>query len=278
MIITCPSCLTKFSLEEDRIPEEGAKARCSKCQWVFPIQRPEERGKDFPSPDFSSEETPDQIEEGKVGNELPRRKSVRRRFPSLGFLVVLIILGAVSYGVYEYKEKIWQWRPDQFSLSNLRHLLGLRQETEGLISLENLRGTYVDSVGQNRLFVVEGMAVNNYREHRSFIKVKGILLDAHGKKVQEKTVYCGNILSEKDFKELSREAIERSLSSQFGTSMSNVNLPPQKAIPFMIVFADPLSGGAAEKSPPEAGGKAAEASPSPSDFSVEVVSSQRGSK
>jgi predicted Zn finger-like uncharacterized protein len=278
MIITCPSCFTKFSLEEDRIPERGAKARCSKCQWIFLVQKPEESEKDFSSPDVSSEEIPDQIEEGKVETEFHRRKNVRRRFPSLGFLVVLIILGAGSYGVYEYKDKIWQWRPDQFSLPNLRQLVGLREETEGLISLENLRGTYVDTVGLNRIFVVEGLAVNNYRERRSFIKVKGILLDAHGKKVQEKTVYCGNILAEKDFKELSREAIEKSLSSQFGTSMSNVNISPKKAIPFMIVFTDPLSGGPAEKSAPEAAGKAGEASPGPSDFSVEVVSSQRGSK
>ncbi len=278
MIITCPACFTKFALDENRIPEGGAKARCSKCQWIFLVQRPGDAEQKFPSPDISSEKILDKIEDEKMAAELPQRKRVRRRFPSLSFLFLLLILGAVFYGVFEFGDKIWQWRPEKFSLSSLKQLLGLREETEGLITLENLRGTYTDSIGLNRIFVVEGQAVNNYKKTRSFIKVKGILLDAHGRKVQEKTAYCGNILSEKDLKELSREAIEKSLASQFGTSMSNVNVLPKKAVPFMIVFPDPLPGGSAEKPTPEPEGKVGEAPPSPSDFSVEVVSSQRGSK
>ena len=40
MIVTCASCLTKFSLDESRIPEQGAKVRCSRCQHVFHIVPP----------------------------------------------------------------------------------------------------------------------------------------------------------------------------------------------------------------------------------------------
>ncbi len=35
MIITCASCFTKFRLDDSKIPEKGAKVRCSKCQHVF---------------------------------------------------------------------------------------------------------------------------------------------------------------------------------------------------------------------------------------------------
>ena len=40
MIITCASCLTKFNLEESRIPLRGAKVRCSRCHHVFYVVPP----------------------------------------------------------------------------------------------------------------------------------------------------------------------------------------------------------------------------------------------
>jgi predicted Zn finger-like uncharacterized protein len=44
MIVTCASCLTKFNLEESRIPARGAKVRCSRCRHVFyVVSSPESR-------------------------------------------------------------------------------------------------------------------------------------------------------------------------------------------------------------------------------------------
>jgi len=42
MIVTCASCMTKFSLDESKIPAKGAKVRCSKCQHVFFVTPPTE--------------------------------------------------------------------------------------------------------------------------------------------------------------------------------------------------------------------------------------------
>jgi predicted Zn finger-like uncharacterized protein len=53
MIITCASCLTKFSLDDSKIPPQGAKVRCSRCQHVFQVVLPspmdEETVEDFES-------------------------------------------------------------------------------------------------------------------------------------------------------------------------------------------------------------------------------------
>jgi predicted Zn finger-like uncharacterized protein len=35
MIITCASCLTKFNLDDSKIPSKGAKVRCSRCKHIF---------------------------------------------------------------------------------------------------------------------------------------------------------------------------------------------------------------------------------------------------
>ncbi|HSR10044.1 MAG TPA: hypothetical protein VLS90_01265, partial [Thermodesulfobacteriota bacterium] len=89
-------------------------------------------------------------------------------------------------------------------------------------------------------------------------------------RVKEKEAYCGNILSEKDLKEMSLASIEKSLSSQFGISFSNLNILPNKGVPFMVVFPDL----AADRLP----GTPGEAAPKLSDFTVEITGSQKGTK
>jgi predicted Zn finger-like uncharacterized protein len=42
MIITCASCLTKFNLDDSRIPAEGIKVRCSRCKHIFFVVPPPE--------------------------------------------------------------------------------------------------------------------------------------------------------------------------------------------------------------------------------------------
>jgi predicted Zn finger-like uncharacterized protein len=42
MIVTCASCLTKFNLDESKIPAKGAKVRCSRCHHVFLVTPPQE--------------------------------------------------------------------------------------------------------------------------------------------------------------------------------------------------------------------------------------------
>ncbi len=41
MIITCEKCDTRFKLDDDRIPAEGVKVRCSRCKHAFLAQKPE---------------------------------------------------------------------------------------------------------------------------------------------------------------------------------------------------------------------------------------------
>ena len=42
MIVTCASCLTKFNLDDSRIPVKGVKVRCSRCKHVFYVVPPPE--------------------------------------------------------------------------------------------------------------------------------------------------------------------------------------------------------------------------------------------
>ena len=76
MIITCASCLTKFNLDDSKIPAQGTKVRCSRCKHVFMVvpspRAAAEVGEDFES--FAKEHE-DLLEPG-GGREEP---SVSRR-------------------------------------------------------------------------------------------------------------------------------------------------------------------------------------------------------
>jgi hypothetical protein len=192
-----------------------------------------------------------------------------KRRPVSRVLLLVLVLSLLLAGVWALRDKNPYLRQAELFLAALRESLGLTDSSPASISLENLRGYYSENLHAKWVFVVEGQAVNQWNETRSFLKVKGTLLDARGRKVEEKTAFCGNILGEKDLREMTRESIQKSLSSQFGVSFSNVNLPPRKSVPFMVVFTD------FSQNDPE---KNSGISPSLSDFSVEVISSKKGSK
>jgi len=285
MIVTCPECLTKFRLEEERIPEGGARARCSKCQHLFQVQKPAPPEESF----FSRGEFPGEFSGLEQDKGLFRSLIFRWKWAVLGLIVIGIVGGVILY-LGSAKEKPFSWigpylsqkaatlKKTSFSIPFLKKYFGMGDQAEGFFSLEKVRGYYVENNNLSKIFVVEGEAVNHWKESRSFTKVKGTLLDSKGNKVREQEACCGNVLSEKDLKEMSRGAIEKSLSSQFGMSFSNVNILPNKSVPFMIAFLDLPPEGPQGQSPPAVTGKAGEAAPGLSDFTVEVTGSQRGSK
>ena len=280
MIITCSACLTKFNLNDDRIPEGGAKVRCSKCRHVFSVEKsspveqisPPDKTPPSTNPEPFSPRIPGKIEMP------PRKKPPAGRFPSAAVMILIILIAAgMGYGAFltwknpEISQKIGS------SFSTFNRYFGLSDERAGFIALEKVKGYYLENKRQTRVFVIEGQAVNRWKGPRSLIKVKGALMDAQGEKVEEKTSYCGNILLEEDLKAFSREAIIKSLSSQFGETFSNVNIPPGKSVPFMIVFTDFSAGGMTSRAGQQPAAKPGEGSLGISDFLVEVVSSQKGS-
>jgi predicted Zn finger-like uncharacterized protein len=76
MIVTCASCLTKFSLDESKIPIQGAKVRCSRCQHVFHVVPPLETSEEEVVENFESfaKSHEDVIEPGLKPTRVPPSK------------------------------------------------------------------------------------------------------------------------------------------------------------------------------------------------------------
>ncbi|MDR1085061.1 MAG: zinc-ribbon domain-containing protein [Deltaproteobacteria bacterium] len=87
-----------------------------------------------------------------------------------------------------------------------------------------------------RILIITGRISNGYPARRSFIRLKGSLKDSKGEVVAERQVFAGNYLTEEELTSLPMPEILARLSLKGGQDNSNVNVPPNKAVPFMLVF------------------------------------------
>ena len=130
--------------------------------------------------------------------------------------------------------------------------------TIACVKFPSVKGSFVDSKGSGRLFVIQGTIKNDYPKSRSFILVKGTVLDDGGRPVKMKMAYAGNAFKEPEIKVMALEEINKAMKNRFGKDRKNIDVAPGASVPFTIVF---------ENLPDNLG-----------EFSVEAVSSSPGSK
>jgi len=104
------------------------------------------------------------------------------------------------------------------------------------ITLIGVKGSFVPNTKAGKLYVISGKIRNDYPEPRSFIKLKGTIYSKAGNVVQSRIVYCGNIFSDTELEQLDIAAIRNRMANKFGDKRLNFHVPPNKVVPFMIVF------------------------------------------
>ncbi|MBI2354615.1 MAG: zinc-ribbon domain-containing protein [Deltaproteobacteria bacterium] len=109
----------------------------------------------------------------------------------------------------------------------------------GRITLRAVNASFVNNQAAGDLLVISGEAVNAYGKPRAAIQVKGMVYGADGRVLATKSAYCGNPLTNEQLAGMPLEKIEAAMANQFGDSLANLEVPPGKAIPFVIVIAKP---------------------------------------
>jgi len=97
-------------------------------------------------------------------------------------------------------------------------------------------GRFVTNSVSGTLFIITGQVINYSKVRCKEIKIQGTLLATNKSKVKEKTVLCGNIISEDQLKTLDTNAINSILYSS--DNSKKFTLEPGQSIPFMVVFSD----------------------------------------
>ncbi len=108
--------------------------------------------------------------------------------------------------------------------------------------VENLIGYYETNAAAGKMFVVKGQVTNEGAVRKVGVRVYAALLDAQSRKLAEKTAYAGTILAGEALRAATREKIEAAMSNPIAGGLANMDIPPGKSVPFMVVFFDAPDG------------------------------------
>jgi len=114
---------------------------------------------------------------------------------------------------------------------------------EGKITVQNVKAYFLPASASGELLVITGDALNTYKKPRAALQVKAVVFGAANQPVATRTVYAGNMLTREQLLEMPADKIEAAMNNQFGDSLANMEVQPNKAIPFAIVIINPPADG-----------------------------------
>lgn len=159
-----------------------------------------------------------------------KRKGLRP-FHIVLAVVLLLLVGAGA--IYYFLPDII---PDSLSFLKPASKQAINDPGTRRLTFSGVSGSFVNSNKAGQVFVIRGMVRNEYPKRRSFILVKGAILDDKGQVVRSEMAYAGNILSEKQIREMTLEQIHKVLRNRLGRGNMNVKIAPGASIPFMIIL------------------------------------------
>jgi predicted Zn finger-like uncharacterized protein len=172
------------------------------------------------------------LEEPDEEAETPRQgKKSFRALPVILILVLILLAGTAS--VYYFAPGLL---PESLSLLKPPQKVDVSDMGVARLSFANVKGGFVQSDKEGQLFVIQGVVTNHYPKGRSFILVKGSLLDDKGQVVKTKLAYAGNVFAEEQLKTMSIEEINKELKNRAGRENANARVKAEGQIPFSIVI------------------------------------------
>ena len=168
---------------------------------------------------------------------VPSFKKIEKGTPNIRLISLLIVLFLIiaSLVVYFYfpdilPDSIYSFKSSKESVADK----GIDRIGWG----DKIEGYFAESDKAGELFIISGSVINNYSKNRSYILLKGELLDTEEVSLKNQTAYAGNTISKEQLKEISAEEINNLMKNLAGTNNSNVNIKPGGSVPFMIIFTD----------------------------------------
>lgn len=172
----------------------------------------------------------------------------RRSFSLKKLIVYLIISLLIVSGVYlwlfpDTVKRLVSRLPDIAGIEMIKAKMGISQPDMGTIAeaitFRDVKERFTQHWIYGNILVVEGSVVNGNNFGVQKIRVRGNLLDASGNLLVKEEAFCGNILTDEELGNLTEKEIRKKLFEPLGRDVSNVDVPSQADIPFMLVFTNP---------------------------------------
>jgi len=209
MILTCPSCGTRYQTDGARFAAPGRNVRCAKCTHVWfqappdaelepepePVIAPEpepEPAISAPSPSRSHEFISSQSAYGADTYAAPPERSRHRRGSAVpvgaiaGWASLTLVVSALSFGILQYRQTIAELWPQSASFYSA---IGLHVNTRGL-AFEDVVFEQTTEDGLNVL-AVQGRIVNITDREIPLPPVRVALTDAESHELYHWTFDVG---------------------------------------------------------------------------------------
>lgn len=179
MILTCPSCRTRYRADPANFAAPGRNVRCAKCGHVWFQTAPEAEPEAAPSPVLSiTDQTAGSPGRSTLGDLLTERKSGggprgsdtedqarsatrTRMIQAAGVILLLIILAGIGWAAVHYRQGIARLWPESSHLYGVLGLpvnltgidirdVGFRQEVQGGVPVLSVTGKLVNVSSRNQ--------------------------------------------------------------------------------------------------------------------------------
>ncbi len=197
MILTCPSCSTRYSIDAASVGADGRLVKCAKCGHKWREFPPEDLPKQVAEePPQEAKATPqDAAPEPKAEEENPamsieamtraskrreeqRASKKKKRRGILGWLLFVLILAGIGAGGYYGRNTVVQFWP---ASAKLYQLMKLDVKTKNLLGLE-IRDLETKSILENGVvrLTVHGKIVNITGHEQPIPRIAIQLVDSKG--------------------------------------------------------------------------------------------------
>lgn len=224
MIVECEACSTKYRLEDSRVKPEGVKVRCCRCGHIFTVFPEGAQEEPLPEEKIFGDLSSLAPEEGVA---LPEQ---RRGLPKLTLALLIVAVPLAVALLFINRQRI----------PLLKGLLGkvtqMIESEERLLPLSQLKG-YRLVVDGTEVFVIEGWVSNRSHQPRRYVKLRGRLLDASGRRVAEGVGFSGRYIPRRRLHGMDLSTLRDFARNQSPYSLAP--LAPGDSLAFTIVFLSP---------------------------------------
>lgn len=190
-----------------------------------------------PPPPVPVEEPMDQMLHDHMNDPLPETSTVptyQPRAESSGggkkILVTLVLLGILGGGGY-------------FAYPTVMEKIQARgQQTEGTLTPDEVRVKRLTRADGKILYSVRGVVKNESAGNVGMVQVEAQFRNATGDVLTKSFSYCGNLFKESELVNLDIKKIQSDLLNELGQSLSNANINPGQAVPFLVILDNPPAG------------------------------------
>jgi predicted Zn finger-like uncharacterized protein len=190
-----------------------------------------------PPPPVPIEEPMDQVLHDHMNGPSPETSTVPTYKPEVQpsgggkkILVSLVLLGILGAGGYYAYPTV------------MAKIQARNQQAMGTITPDEIRVKVLTRTDGKILYSVRGVVKNESAGNVGMVQVEAQFRNAAGDVVTKAASYCGNLFSESELVNLDLQKVHSDLQNELGQSLSNANISPGQAVPFLVVLDNPPAG------------------------------------